>query len=61
MLLPADLRRYARYHGFAADCGDRFIGRGLLAPIADARGGEDLDHVAISRSFAGAPDFSVIW
>jgi hypothetical protein len=32
--------------GFAADCGDLFIGHGLLAPIADARGGEDLDHVA---------------
>ena len=32
--------------GVAADCGDLIIGHGLLAPIADARGGEDLDHVA---------------
>ena len=55
--------------GVAADCGDLFIGHGLIAPsrmlavakILITSPPSALVWRTISRSFAGAPDFSVIW
>ena len=67
-LLACRVSRVEVHHGLAADCGDLFIGHGLLAPsrtlamakILITSPPSALVWQAISRSLAGAPDFSVI-